>query len=175
MTEKKEPKEKQPEKIEEPVKPKESKPEAKEETVKPKEEEKRPEPEKEKIEEMAEEAAESEPAAEPKKTSELAKKALEAVTIAKSTGKVSKGVNETTKSIERGIAKLVVAADDVEPKEVIMHLPVLCKEKQVPYVSVPSKLELGTASGINVPTSSVAITEEGDSKKLVADIAEKIK
>ncbi len=106
---------------------------------------------------------------------ELVNKILEAVTIAKTTGKVRKGVNETTKAIERGIAKLVVMAEDVTPEEVLMHLPILCEEKQVPYVYVPLKMELGKASGIDVPTSSIAIIEEGDSKKLIAEIADKVK
>lgn len=108
-------------------------------------------------------------------TKELVNKILEAVTIAKTTGKLRKGVNETTKAIERGIAKLVVMAEDVSPEEVLMHLPILCEEKQVPYAYVPLKIELGKASGIDVPTSSIAIIEEGDSKKLIAEIAEKTK
>lgn len=104
---------------------------------------------------------------------ELADKVLEAVTIAKTTGKIRKGVNETTKAIERGIAKLVVMAQDVTPEEVLMHLPILCEEKQVPYAYVPQKMDLGKASGIDVPTSSIAVVEEGDSKKLIAEIADK--
>ena len=95
---------------------------------------------------------------------DVVNKVLEAVTIAKTTGKIRKGVNETTKAIERGIAKLVV-----------MHIPVLCEEKQVPYAYVSQKIELGKASGIDVPTSSIAVVEEGDSKKLIAEISEKIK
>ncbi len=103
---------------------------------------------------------------------DLANKVYEAVAIAKATGKLRRGVNETTKTIERGVAKLVVMAEDVDPEEVLMHLPVLCEEKQVPYAYVPSKIELGKASGINVPTSSIAVVDVGDSKKLVAEIAE---
>ena len=106
---------------------------------------------------------------------DLVNKVYEATTVAKATGKVRKGVNETTKAIERGIAKLVIMAQDVTPEEILMHLPVLCDEKQVPYTYVPSKLELGKASGIEVPTSSIAIVEEGDSKKLISEIAEKVK
>ena len=49
---------------------------------------------------------------------------------ARKTGKVEKGTNEVTKDIERGTAKLIVYAKDVEPKEITMHLPVLCKEKE---------------------------------------------
>jgi len=101
--------------------------------------------------------------------------AYEAVAIAKATGNVRKGVNETTKAIERGLAKLVIMAEDVSPEEILMHLPILCKEKQVPFVYVPSKEELGKASGINIVTSSIAIVEEGDSKKLVAEIVSKVK
>ena len=106
---------------------------------------------------------------------DLSNKVLEAVTLAKTTGKVKKGVNETTKTIERGLAKLVVIAADVQPEEIVMHLPVLCEEKQVPYVYVPSKEELGKAAGIQVPASSIAIAETGDAKKLVEEIVEKVK
>jgi len=108
-------------------------------------------------------------------TNDLVERVYEAVNIAKTTGKVRKGVNETTKAIERGLAKLVVMAEDVTPEEILMHLPVLCKEKQVPFAYVPSKIELGKAAGIDVPTSSIAVIEEGDSKRVVAEIATKVK
>lgn len=106
---------------------------------------------------------------------DLINKVYEAATVAKATGKLRKGVNETTKAIERGIAKLVIMAEDVTPEEILMHIPVLCSEKQVPFAYVPSKLELGKASGIEVPTSSIAIVEEGDAKKLISEIAGKVK
>jgi large subunit ribosomal protein L7Ae len=98
-------------------------------------------------------------------------KILHAVEIARNTGKIRIGTNETTKAIERGVAKLVVAAEDVEPKEVIMHLSPLCNEKKIPYVIVKKKMELGRAAGIDVPTASIAITEEGDAKKDIEEIA----
>jgi large subunit ribosomal protein L7Ae len=106
---------------------------------------------------------------------ELAEAVLEAVSVAKSSGKIRRGVNETTKAIERGIAKLVVMAEDVTPEEVLMHLPVLCEEKEILYAYVPSKDELGRASGIEVPTSSLAVTEEGEAKKPIEEIAGKLK
>jgi large subunit ribosomal protein L7Ae len=98
-------------------------------------------------------------------------KILHAVEIAKNTGKIRIGTNEATKAIERGIAKLVVAAQDVQPKEVIMHLSPLCDEKKIPYVEVKSKKDLGRAAGINVPAASVAVIEEGDAKKDIKEIA----
>lgn len=105
---------------------------------------------------------------------DLADKIYEAVEIANSTGKLRKGVNETTKCLERGLAKMVIVASDVAPEEVVMHLPVLCNEKKVLCVEVPSKLELGKAAGIDVGTSSIAIEEMGDSKKVVEDITRKM-
>jgi large subunit ribosomal protein L7Ae len=105
---------------------------------------------------------------------DLADKTYEAVEIAKNTGKLRKGVNETTKCIERGLAKLVIIATDVTPEEILMHLPVLCDEKKVAYAYVPSKLELGKAAGIDVATSSIAIEETGEAKKIVEDVKRKL-
>lgn len=106
---------------------------------------------------------------------DLVNKVLQAVEIAKNTGKIKKGTNETTKAIERGKAKLVIIAQNVEPKEIVMHLPVLCEEKKCEYVYVPSKEELGRAAGINVPTASACIIEPGEAKNLIEEIIKKIK
>ena len=95
---------------------------------------------------------------------------LEAVEIARTTGKIRKGANEATKAIEKGTAKLVVYADDVTPKEIIMHLPLLCKEKNVPCRKVSKKDDLGAAAGLAVSTAAVAIVKEGDAKHAVEDI-----
>jgi len=87
---------------------------------------------------------------------------------AKKTGKVEKGTNEVTKAIERGVAKFVVYAKDVEPKEIVQHLPILCKEKSIPCQEADSKQKLGIAVGIPVSTSSVAVIEAGDADKDIA-------
>ena len=81
---------------------------------------------------------------------------------AKRTGKVEKGTNEVTKAIERGTAKFVAYASDVEPKEIIQHIPLLCKEKNIPCQEVDSKQKLGIAVGLPVSTSSVAVIEAGE-------------
>ncbi|MEJ2267846.1 MAG: ribosomal L7Ae/L30e/S12e/Gadd45 family protein [Nanoarchaeota archaeon] len=86
------------------------------------------------------------------------------------TGKVEKGTNEVTKAIERGTAKLVVWASDVEPKEIVQHIPILCKEKNIPCKEVDSKQKLGIAVGIPVSTSSVAIIESGDAESEIAGV-----
>jgi len=84
---------------------------------------------------------------------------------AKRTGKIEKGTNEVTKAIERKTAKLVVYASDVEPKEIVAHLPVLCKEKNIKCIEVDNKQKLGIAAGLSVATSSVAVIEGGDVNK----------
>ena len=84
---------------------------------------------------------------------------------ARKSGKVEKGTNEVTKAIERGTAKLVVYAADVEPKEIVQHLPILCKEKGIQCEEVDSREKLGISVGIGVPCASVAIIEQGDSEK----------
>jgi large subunit ribosomal protein L7Ae len=98
-------------------------------------------------------------------------KILHIIEIARNTGKIRIGTNETTKAVERGIAKLVVTAEDVQPKEVTMHLPSLCNEKKIPCVSVKSKQELGRSAGIDVSTAAIAIIQEGDAKKDIEELA----
>ncbi|MBI4344697.1 MAG: 50S ribosomal protein L7ae [Euryarchaeota archaeon] len=106
---------------------------------------------------------------------ELAEKTYEALEVARNTGKLSKGTNEVTKYVERGQAQLVLIAGDVEPEEVVAHLPMLCEEKKIPYIYVPSKQELGKAAGLEVPTASAAIVTPGKAKEQVEEIVEKIK
>src|SRR4030042_2044844 len=77
-------------------------------------------------------------------------KAYQVVQLAKDSGKIRKGTNESTKAIERGIAKLVLIAEDVEPPQVVAHLPILCEERKIPYLYVPGKLELGKSAGLDV-------------------------
>ena len=105
---------------------------------------------------------------------DLNEKLFEVLEVAKGTGKIRRGTNEVTKSLERGEAKLVVVAADCQPPEVIMHLPLLAKEKNVPVVKVKSKEELGVATGITIPTASAALVEAGDAKAAFADLIKKI-
>jgi len=106
---------------------------------------------------------------------EVAEAAYEALKIARETGKIRKGTNETTKTIERGKAKLVLIAENVSPPEVVAHLPLLCDERKAPYVYVPEKQRIGEAIGLTVGSAAAAIEETGGSEKLVAEIIEKLK
>lgn len=83
----------------------------------------------------------------------------ETIEKARKTGKIDKGVNEVTKAIERGTAKLVVIAADVNPKEIVQHIPILCKEKGIQCEEADNKQKLGIAAGINVSCSAIAVVE----------------
>ncbi|MFB6166754.1 MAG: 50S ribosomal protein L7Ae [Candidatus Nanohaloarchaea archaeon] len=104
----------------------------------------------------------------------LAETTYNAVERARDTGDIRKGANEVTKAVERGNASLVVIAEDVEPPEIVMHLPALCEERGIPYTYVPEKEELGMAAGLELQSSAVAITEPGSAEDDVKDIASKV-
>ena len=89
-------------------------------------------------------------------------------------GKIRKGVNEVTKSLERGEAKLSIVATDVSPSEIIQHLALLAKDKEIMHVEVPSKAELGAAAGLPVATAAVAIANPGEAQKKLNNLLEDI-
>ena len=95
---------------------------------------------------------------------------LEALRVAAQTGKVRKGTNEATKAIERGISKLIIIAEDVEPPEVVAHLPLICEEQKSAYAFVPSKQELGKALGIEVTSAAAAILDAGDAQHIIDEV-----
>ena len=77
-----------------------------------------------------------------------------------------KGANEATKTLNRGISEFIVMAADAEPLEILLHLPLLCEDKNVPYVFVPSKVALGRACGVSRPVISCSVTtNEGSELK----------
>jgi large subunit ribosomal protein L7Ae len=105
---------------------------------------------------------------------DLVESVYEAVELARDTGKLKKGANEVTKTIERGKARLVIMAGDVTPPEILMHVPFLCREKKIPYAFVPSKQELGNSASLKVPTTTVAIVQPGKGKVLVETISKRL-
>ena len=101
---------------------------------------------------------------------DAADKAYQLLQVAKDTGKLRKGTNESTKAIERGIAKLVLIAEDVEPPQVVAHLPILCDERKIPYLYVPSKLELGKSAGLDVGSAAISVVEPGDGAQSLKEL-----
>lgn len=106
---------------------------------------------------------------------ELVYKTYEVVELARDSGKIRKGTNEVTKLVERGEVAMVIMAEDVQPEEILAHMPMLCEEKGIPYAYVPSKQELGVASGLGKATASVALVDPGKGKPALDDLASKIR
>ena len=107
-------------------------------------------------------------------TPDIVERAYETVKLATEDGKIRKGANESTKAVDRGVAKLLVIAQDVDPPEIVAHLPLLADEKKIAYVYVDSKSKLGESAGIDVPTSAVAVIEAGKGKSLLEEVISKV-
>ena len=69
-----------------------------------------------------------------------------------------RSANEATKTLNRGICEFIIMTADVEPIEIVLHLPLLCEDKNVPYVFVPSKTALGRACGVTRPVIAASVT-----------------
>jgi len=104
-------------------------------------------------------------------TDELKGKTVEMLEKAK---KVKAGLNEVTKAVERGTAKLVVLAEDISPPELVMHIPLICKEKNIPCSYIATRKDLGETAKLRTATSAVAIIEGDEEaiKELAAKIAD---
>ena len=105
---------------------------------------------------------------------ELADKVIQVIQDIRSSGKIRKGTNEATKSVERNEAKFVAIAADVNPIEIVMHIPMLCDEKKIPFAWVQTKADLGAAAGLPVGTSAIAVANAGEAGKKLAQIVEQI-
>jgi len=105
---------------------------------------------------------------------DLAERALDALEVARDTGSVKKGTNETTKAVERGNAQLVYVAEDVSPEEIVMHLPEIADEKGIPVVFVETQDDVGHAAGLEVGSAAAAIVDAGDASDDIEDIGSKV-
>jgi large subunit ribosomal protein L7Ae len=105
---------------------------------------------------------------------ELQNKALEALEVARDTGKIKKGSNEATKAIERSVALLVLIGADVEPAEIVMHLAPLCDEKKIPYIFINKQNDIGAASGLDVGSAAAAIVKPGKAKEVIEDLGKQL-
>ena len=108
--------------------------------------------------------------------SEMATSILDLVQQATHYKQLRKGANETTKTLNRGISEFIVMAADAEPLEILLHLPLLCEDKNVPYVFVPSKVALGRACGVSRPVVAASITsnEASDLKAQIIAVRNQI-
>ncbi|XP_071498140.1 NHP2-like protein 1 [Diadema antillarum] len=109
-------------------------------------------------------ADEVNPKAYPLADAELSKKLLGLVQQALNYKQLRKGANEATKTLNRGIAEFIVLAADAEPLEILLHLPLLCEDKNVPYVFVRSKEALGRACGVSRSVIACSVTTNDGSQ-----------
>ena len=113
--------------------------------------------------------SEANPKAYPLADSELTVAILDLVQQATNYKQLKKGANEATKTLNRGISDLIVMAADTEPLEILLHLPLLCEDKNVAYVFVPSKVALGRACGVSRPVVACSILSN-DTSQLASQI-----
>ena len=122
--------------------------------------------------------AESEvsPKARPLAKDDLLKQVLDVVQQASNQKQLRKGANEATKTLNRGKSELIVMAGDAVPIEILLNLPLLCEDKNVPYVFVPSKVALGRACGVSrsVIACSIVKTEGSPIDKQIQALKDKI-
>ncbi|CAD6580252.1 MAG: RNA binding protein snu13 [Alectoria sarmentosa] len=88
----------------------------------------------------------------------LSQEILDLVQQASHYRQLKKGANEATKTLNRGTSEIIVLAADTAPLAILLHLPLLCEDKNVPYVYVPSKTALGRACGVSRAVISASIT-----------------
>jgi U4/U6 small nuclear ribonucleoprotein SNU13 len=100
----------------------------------------------------------------------LEQEILDLVQACQHARQLKKGANEATKSLNRGVSELVVLAADTSPLAIILHLPVLCEDKNVPYIYVSSKIALGRACGVSRSVIATSITSNEGS-----ELADKIR
>eukprot|EP00029_Vermamoeba_vermiformis_P010310 TRINITY_DN5385_c1_g1_i1.p1 TRINITY_DN5385_c1_g1~~TRINITY_DN5385_c1_g1_i1.p1 ORF type:complete len:160 (+),score=27.30 TRINITY_DN5385_c1_g1_i1:75-482(+) len=110
------------------------------------------------------ETSEANPKAFPLANPNLTVTILDLVNQASNYKQLKKGANEATKTLNRGIASLIVLAADTEPIEILLHLPLLCEDKNVPYVFVPSKVALGRSCGVSRPVIAASILNNEESE-----------
>ena len=82
---------------------------------------------------------------------------LDLVELARDYKQIKKGANESTKSLNRGTSELIIIAADTEPIEIILHLPLLCEDKNIPYIFIRSKSALGKACGLSRPVIACSL------------------
>ena len=86
-----------------------------------------------------------------KKVHKLVKKASQAKFV-------RRGVKEVVKALRKGEKGFCIIAGDISPIDVVSHLPIMCEDRQIPYIYVPSKHDLGAAAATKRPTSCILIS-----------------
>ena len=149
------------------------------ETDKKEKKEKKPKEEKEEKEEIPSEEEEKEEVDKrifPLASKSIQKEIFNTITRCSQLKKIKKGANEATKTLNRGISDLIVIAADVKPLEIVLHLPLLCEDKNVPYVFVESQRLLGRACGVSRPVIAASIlnSTSDELKETISKLKEEV-
>lgn len=84
------------------------------------------------------------------------------------------GLQEVTRAIEKNTARLVVIANNVDPIELVLWMPNLCRANKIPYAIVKDKARLGDAVGQKTATcvafTDVNAEDEGSLKDLIRSV-----
>lgn len=87
---------------------------------------------------------------------------------------LASGINKIVNLVESKNTKLVVIAHDVEPLEIVIYLPALCRKMDVPYCIVKGKARLGQLVGrkqcTTVAFTDVRAEHKGELAKLVETV-----
>ncbi|KAI0402543.1 ribonucleoprotein-associated protein [Xylaria palmicola] len=112
------------------------------------------------------------PMADPALTTEI----LDLVQQASHHRLLKKGANECTKSLSRGVSEIIILAGDCTPLSILLHLPLLCEEKNVPYIYVPSKIALGRACNVSrsVIAASITTNEASELQNQIRALKDKV-
>ncbi|KXJ91077.1 putative 13 kDa ribonucleo protein-associated protein [Microdochium bolleyi] len=115
-------------------------------------------------------------AAWPLADAQLSQEILDLVQQASHYRQLKKGANECTKTLNRGISEVIVLAADTQPLAILLHLPLLSEDKNVPYVYVPSKIALGRACGVSraVIAASITTNEASDLMNQIRSLKDKV-
>lgn len=109
------------------------------------------------------------PISEPMASDKLTVKTIGLVSKLAKVKLIKRGVKEVNKFFRRKENKkqksICVLAGDVSPIDVISHIPILCEKNKVPYIYIPSRQALGTASQTKRPTSVVILVEPPEDNK----------
>jgi H/ACA ribonucleoprotein complex subunit 2 len=98
------------------------------------------------------------PIAEPLASDKMNKKLIKLIKKSMKDKLVHRGVKETVKAVRKGTKGLVIIAADISPIDVLSHLPILCEDKNVAYIYVKSRAEIGEACKTKRPTSCVLVS-----------------
>ncbi|KAH9906632.1 50S ribosomal protein L30e-like protein [Xylariomycetidae sp. FL2044] len=120
--------------------------------------------------------AQDQSAAWPLADAALAQEILDLVQQASHARQLKKGANEATKTLNRGISEIVLLAADANPLAILLHIPLLCEDKNTPYVFVPSKIALGRACGVSraVIAASITTNESSDLTNQIRALKDKV-